>query len=218
MLAFAIPPLALLTVLSLSRSIHANWAATTALVDDDPRGRLVAEKRLEARHSPQRWGSDCCVQAAAARRRRLRLSAFDTGAGPAGRPVPANARMARARAIASPHSRAPTGAKTVAVEGRAEVAALVYYLRNEPLPVLSWPANEDPRQSIRHDARARRFRAGAGAGHQRLPVRLAVRGLLPAGETARPVRGRVRPDDQTPIPCFPAGRPQALDRADRAVR
>jgi hypothetical protein len=36
------------------------------------------------------------------------------------------------------------GAKTVVAEGRPEVAALVYYLRNEPLTTLSWPFNKVP--------------------------------------------------------------------------
>ena len=35
-------------------------------------------------------------------------------------------------------------AKTVAAEGRHEVASLIYYLRNAPQPVLSWPVGDNP--------------------------------------------------------------------------
>ena len=37
-----------------------------------------------------------------------------------------------------------TNAKTVAAEGRHELASLVYYLRNAPQPVRAWPGGESP--------------------------------------------------------------------------
>ena len=35
-------------------------------------------------------------------------------------------------------------AKTVAAEGRHELASLIYYLRNAPQPVRSWPVGDNP--------------------------------------------------------------------------
>jgi hypothetical protein len=40
------------------------------------------------------------------------------------------------------------GAPTVAAEGRGEVAALIYYLRNEPVRALSWPVSVTPQHQF----------------------------------------------------------------------
>jgi 4-amino-4-deoxy-L-arabinose transferase-like glycosyltransferase len=142
MLAFAIPPLALLAALSISRSIKANWAATSAL------SMIILAINW--------WRNNGWKHVLGAT---LGLGVFLQATALAGDAtayqisIPALGRQADLyrrtlgwrglgdRTIAFARAE---GAKTVAVEGRAETATLVYALRNEPLPVLSWPARAIP--------------------------------------------------------------------------
>jgi len=142
MLAFAIPPLALLTVLALTRPIHANWAAPAAL----SMTILAAGwwRRNEWKYVlAATLALGLCLQAAAlagdATAYRLSIPALGRQADLYRRTL--GWRPLGDRVLAFTRAE---GAKTVGVEGRAEAAALVYNLRNEPLPVLSWPAGEIP--------------------------------------------------------------------------
>ena len=142
MLAFAIPPLALLTVLALARSIHANWAATTGL------SMTILAVGWWQRNA---WkpalaatlGLGLFVQAAALAgdiyAYRLSIPALGRQADLYRRTIGWRGLGDRVAGFARAER-----AKTVAAEGRAEVAALVYYLRNEPWPALSWPLKEIP--------------------------------------------------------------------------
>ncbi len=202
MLSFAIPPLALLTVLSLSRSIHANWAATTGL------SMTILAVAWWRRNG---WkpalgatlGLGLLVQAAALAgdvyAYRISIPALGRQADLYRRTIGWRELGERAAGFARAEQ-----AKTVAAEGRAEVAALVYYLRNEPLTALSWSFNKIPDHQFDMTRALDDSATEPVLVISALPAHLAVRELLPEGEAARPVRSRVRPDVQTPIPCFPA--------------
>jgi 4-amino-4-deoxy-L-arabinose transferase-like glycosyltransferase len=142
MLAFALPPLALLTVLALWRTIHANWAAPAAL---SMTILVVAWWRTHGWRyvlGATLW-LGLCLQATAlvadANAYRISIPALGRQADVYRRTLGWHAFGDRALAFAR-----ADGAKTVVVEGRAEAASLVYSLRNEPLPVLSWPEGEIP--------------------------------------------------------------------------
>jgi 4-amino-4-deoxy-L-arabinose transferase-like glycosyltransferase len=136
MLAFAIPPLALVFVLSFFRSANANWAAPAIL----PMTILVTAWWL--RHGSRGWvyaslAISVVVQAALlvgdAYADRISIAALGRNADIYHRSLGWRtlgneaARLARAN-----------GALTVAAEDRAAIAALTYYLRNEPFAVVSW--------------------------------------------------------------------------------
>jgi 4-amino-4-deoxy-L-arabinose transferase-like glycosyltransferase len=142
MLAFALPPMALVTVLALARTIHANWAVPAAL---SMTILVVAWWRMNSWRyvlAATLW-LGLCLQAVAliadANAYRISIPALGRQADPYRKTLGWREVGDRVAAFARTDD-----AKTVAVEGRAEAASLVYYLRNEPLPVLSWPAGETP--------------------------------------------------------------------------
>jgi 4-amino-4-deoxy-L-arabinose transferase-like glycosyltransferase len=136
MLAFAVPPLALVLVLSFFRSANANWAAPAVL----PMAILVIAWWL--RHGSRGWvyaslAISAVVQGALlvgdAYADRISIAAL-------GRNADIYHRSLGWRTLGDDVKRLAreTGAQSVAAEGRAELAALTYYLRNESLAVVSW--------------------------------------------------------------------------------
>ncbi len=140
MLAFALPPLLLVTALSFVRGANPNWAAPALI------SATVLVVAWWIRTSQSRWltaslALGLFVQAV--------LLIGDTYADrltvPAlGRKADIYQRTLGWRALGEGVGKAAraAGAPTVAAEGRAEIAALTYYLRNEPRPVVSWPAHD----------------------------------------------------------------------------
>lgn len=142
LIAFAIPPLAIITAQALLRGANANWAAAAfvsagivvvALWVRQERFRLIAATLaigvmvqallLVGDIVPYRVGLAALGPKGDAYRRTL-------GWRELGETV-------RAKADAA-------GAKTVAAENRHELASLVYYLRDAPQPVRSWPVGDVP--------------------------------------------------------------------------
>jgi 4-amino-4-deoxy-L-arabinose transferase-like glycosyltransferase len=142
MLAFSLPPLAVVTMLALARTIHANWAAPAAL-------SLTILAVAWWRTNGWRYVLGATLSLGLF----LQAIALVADANAYRISIPALGRQADLyrrtlgwremgnRVAAFAHAQ---GAKTVAVEGRAEAAALIYNLRNEPLPVLSWQSGEIP--------------------------------------------------------------------------
>lgn len=142
MLAFAIPPLALVTMLSFFRSANANWAAPACV------SMTVLAVAWWIRSGTRRWlwmtlaigvAVQILLLIGDANAYRITLAALGDRADVYRRTLgwrPLGDRVAQlARASGTP---------TVVAEGRGEVAALIYYLRDEPLKALSWPAGAVP--------------------------------------------------------------------------
>jgi 4-amino-4-deoxy-L-arabinose transferase-like glycosyltransferase len=146
MLAFAVPPLALVFALSFFRGANANWAAPAALsmtvlvvawwLRSGYRGWMIASLAIGV-----------IVQAA--------LLVGDTyadrvGIAALGRNSDIYQRTLGWRRLGDDALRLARahGAATVAAEGRAEQAALTYYLRNEPLTVVSWARGAQARSQF----------------------------------------------------------------------
>jgi 4-amino-4-deoxy-L-arabinose transferase-like glycosyltransferase len=142
MLAFAIPPFAIITALAFVRSANANWAAPGIV------SMTILVVAWWLRHGHRRWlwatlAVGAVVQllliAGDANAYRVTVAALGSKADLYQRTLgwrPLGAQAAQlARAAGTP---------TVAAEGRGEVAALIYYLRNEPLTALSWSASAVP--------------------------------------------------------------------------
>jgi 4-amino-4-deoxy-L-arabinose transferase-like glycosyltransferase len=142
MLAFALPPLALVVALSFVRTAHGNWAAPAM-----PAVTILAVAWW-LRTGRWRWlaaslAVGLLVQAV--------LLVGDANAYRIALPLPGTKSDIYARTlgwrglgdqVASLARRERT--PVVAAEGRAETAALIYYLRNEPVRVTSWPAAKIP--------------------------------------------------------------------------
>ncbi len=136
MLAFAVPPLALVLALSFFRGANANWAAPAALpmvilvtawwLRNGYRGWIIASLAIGVLVQALLLVGDAYADriSIAALGRNSDIYQRTLGWRTLGDEV---TRLARAN-----------GTPTVAAEGRAELAALTYYLRNEPLSVVSW--------------------------------------------------------------------------------
>ena len=146
MLAFALPPLLLVLALSFFRGANANWAAPGAL----SMTILVVAWWLRMGHRV--WivaalSVGVLVQAvllvADAYADRISIAAL-------GRNRDIYERTLGWRALADNTARLAreANAPTVAAEGRSELAALTYYLRNEPLTVVSWPRSTEARSQF----------------------------------------------------------------------
>jgi 4-amino-4-deoxy-L-arabinose transferase-like glycosyltransferase len=142
MLAFAIPPLAAVVALGLFRNVNANWAAAAfvsitivvvavwvregwrkVLATTLVLGLLAQVVLLAGDAMAYRAGIAALGEKGDIYRRTLGWRGL-------GEAVAAKAREA--------------DAKTVVAEGRQELASLVYYLRDAPQPVRSWPSHESP--------------------------------------------------------------------------
>jgi 4-amino-4-deoxy-L-arabinose transferase-like glycosyltransferase len=139
MLAFAIPPLVIVTLVALFSHAYANWAATSVVS-----GTIFAAAFLVHRKA-WRWlafsialgvlaQSVLLFGDAAAYRIAIPLL-------PPGKSDIYN-RSLGFRALADQAGRFATlvGAKTIVGEDRRALAALLYYLRNAPQQILAWPS------------------------------------------------------------------------------
>ncbi len=146
MLAFAIPPLALVVALSFFRGANPNWAAPALI------SATVAVAAWWIRTGRSRWlalslGLGLVLQAAMligdAYADRISIAALGSKADIYQRTLGWRALGQEAAQIAQAQ-----GAATVATEGRAEMAALSYYLRDKPLAVFSWQHGESARNQF----------------------------------------------------------------------
>jgi 4-amino-4-deoxy-L-arabinose transferase-like glycosyltransferase len=136
MLAFAIPPLALVFALSFFRGANANWAAPAIL----PMAILVTAWWLRNGHRAWLYASvaigvvlQAALLAGDASADRISIAAL-------GRNSDIYQRTLGWRALGNEAARLAhaNGTPTVAAEDRAATAALTYYLRDEPIAVVSW--------------------------------------------------------------------------------
>ena len=136
LLAFAIPPLALVLALSFFRGANANWAAPALLT------MTILVTAWWLRHGHRAWlyaslAIGVVLQAALlagdASADRISIAAL-------GRNSDIYQRTLGWRALGNEAARLAhaNGTPTVAAEDRAATAALTYYLRNEPIAVVSW--------------------------------------------------------------------------------
>lgn len=142
MLAFAIPPLAAVTALGFARSVNANWAAAAfvslAII-------VVAMWLREGRTKV--LGATLAIGVAV---QALLLVgdviAYQAGIASLGAKGDVYHRTLGWRGLgeAVAAKAQDAGAHTIAGEGRHELASLVYYLRDAPQPVRSWPSGETP--------------------------------------------------------------------------
>jgi 4-amino-4-deoxy-L-arabinose transferase-like glycosyltransferase len=136
LLAFAVPPLALVFALSFFRSANANWAAPALLpmaivvvawwLRNGYRGWVVASLAIGVAAQAALLVGDVYAN-------RISIAAL-------GRYSDIYHRTLGWRALGTEVARLArdNGAPTVAAEDRAAVAALTYYLRNEPVSVTAW--------------------------------------------------------------------------------
>jgi hypothetical protein len=136
MLAFAIPPLALVVALSFFRGANANWAAPSAL------SMTVLVVAWWLRHGHRGWLMATLVIGLIVQAGFLVADAYADRISIPGleRSGDLYARTLGWRQLGDDIKRVAqeAGTPTVVTERRPEVAALTYYLRNEPLAVRSW--------------------------------------------------------------------------------
>src|ERR1700688_2630007 len=143
MLAFAIPPLAIITLVALFSHAYANWAAVSVVSST-----IFAAAAL-VNHKAWRWLSfslalGVLVQGALlfgdAAAYRIAIPLL-----PPGKSDIYN-RTLGLRALADEVGRfaAQVGANTIVGEDRRAVAALLYYQRNAPQQILAWPSSTSP--------------------------------------------------------------------------
>jgi 4-amino-4-deoxy-L-arabinose transferase-like glycosyltransferase len=142
MLAFAIPPLALVAALSVVRGANANWAAVSVL------SMTVLAVAWWIRHEWRHWLRGTITLGLIVQALLLASDAFAYRITfpLLGRKADVYERTLGWRALGEKVSAlaVATGARTVASEGRTEVAELVYYLRDAPVAVVSWPVRRNP--------------------------------------------------------------------------
>ena len=142
MLAFAIPPLVLVTALSSVRGANANWAAPAVV------SMTVLAVAWWLRHGWKHWlrGTiavglvmQAVLLAGDAFADRVTVQALGAKGDLYERTLGWRELGERTADLVR-----ATGAHTVASEGRAETAALIYYLRDIPVRVVSWPGSKIP--------------------------------------------------------------------------
>ena len=142
MLAFAIPSLVAVAALSRFRNVNANWAAACF---------VSATLVVVAVWVREGWTKVLATTLALGLFTQVVLLAGDVVAYQAGIPALGEKGDIYHRTLgwrglgeAVARKAQDAGAKTVASEGRQELASLVYYLRAAPQPVKSWPSGENP--------------------------------------------------------------------------
>jgi 4-amino-4-deoxy-L-arabinose transferase-like glycosyltransferase len=143
LLAFAIPPLAIITAVALFSRAYGNWAATAVVS-----GTILAAALLVRRRA---WGwlgfslaLGLFVQAILlygdARASRFAIPFAQPGRSDVYQ------RSLGFRVLADEVARfaSQVNAKTIAAEERRTIAALLYYLRDAPQPVVAWPSPAAP--------------------------------------------------------------------------
>ena len=141
MLAFAIPPLALITVTALLAKAYANWAATSAI------SAIVLAAAVLTRRQAWAWLRVSIVIGAIAQLMFLAGDAFATRISlsllpEAQRDVYRRTLGWRAFAEEAGKLARKIGAATIAGDERNQLGALYYYLREEPVKILAWPSDE----------------------------------------------------------------------------
>jgi 4-amino-4-deoxy-L-arabinose transferase-like glycosyltransferase len=140
MLAFAIPPLALITLAALLTKAYANWAATAAIP------AIVLAAAVLTRREAWPWLRASIVIGAIAQFALLAGDAFATKISlsflPEGqRDLYRRTLGWRAMAAEAGKLARNIGAATIAGDERNQLGALYYYLRGEPVRILAWPAD-----------------------------------------------------------------------------
>jgi len=142
MLAFAIPTLTLITVLSFFRGANANWAAP-ALVSMTVLAAAWWARNAQRHALRATLAIGLIAQALMlvgdAYAYRISIPALGHSADIYKRTLGWRELGDRAAALVRANH-----TPTVAAEGRAEVAELIFYLRNEPVRTLSWPISKIP--------------------------------------------------------------------------
>ena len=142
MLTFALPPLALITALAFVRSPNANWAAMSIV------SLVILVAAWWVRNGEWRWLKATLVIGLVAQAAMIAGDAFAyrISLPMLGRQADIYHRTLGWRELGAHTAQLAREAqvKTVTSEPRAEVASLIYYLRNEPVRVLSWPTAPDP--------------------------------------------------------------------------
>jgi hypothetical protein len=143
LLAFAIPPLAIITVVALFARAYANWAATAVIA-----GTILAAAMLVRR---QAWGwlwfslaLGLFVQAALLYGDSRAYSFALPFAAPEKSDIYKRSLGFRPLADEVARFASQVNAKTIAGEERRTVAALLYYLRHAPQPIVAWPSPAAP--------------------------------------------------------------------------
>ena len=191
MLAFAIPPLVLVTGVGFVTRALANWAAPSFV------SGMVVAIALLVRRGAWRWlalslgigvAAQGLVLAGDAMATRLNVAWLANG-DIYHRTLGWRALGERAGALAR-----QVGARTIVAESRDDEASLIYYWRDQPEQVLAWPLRADPDASIRIDARTDGRGAAADPVREPLPIeRPPGRAILDC-RAARFLRGADRPD------------------------
>ncbi|AMN44810.1 ArnT family glycosyltransferase [Rhodoplanes sp. Z2-YC6860] len=142
MLAFAIPPLLLVTALSFVRGANGNWAAPSVI------SMTVLAVAWWFRFGWKHWLRGTITLGLFMQALLIVSDAFATRIN-----IPALGARGdiyqrtlgwRSLGLRTADLARATGARTVASEGRAETAAEIYYLRDEPVRALSWPVSKIP--------------------------------------------------------------------------
>jgi 4-amino-4-deoxy-L-arabinose transferase-like glycosyltransferase len=146
LLAFAAPPLALVFVLSFFRGANANWAAPALLpiavvvvawwLRNGYRGWVIASLAIGLLVQLALLVGDAYAD-------RISITALGRNSDIYQRTLGWRTLGEDVTRLARTH-----GAPTVAAEGRAEQAALTYYLRNEPLAVTAWASGAEARSQF----------------------------------------------------------------------
>jgi 4-amino-4-deoxy-L-arabinose transferase-like glycosyltransferase len=136
MLAFAVPPLALVFALSFVRGANANWAAPALLpmailvtawwLRNGYRGWVIASLAIGAAVQAVLLVGDAYAD-------RVNIAALGPNSHVYHRTLGWSTLGTEVARLAQAN-----GTPTVVAEGRAELAALTYYLRREPLALVSW--------------------------------------------------------------------------------
>ena len=142
MLAFAIPPLAVVTALSLVRGANANWAAPAVV------SMTILAVAWWVRHGWKHWLRGTITVGLVMQAALLAGDAFADRltVPPLGSKADLYQRTLGGRDLGRRTAELvrATGARTVAAEGRPEMAALIYNLRDLPVRVVSWPHSKIP--------------------------------------------------------------------------
>jgi 4-amino-4-deoxy-L-arabinose transferase-like glycosyltransferase len=142
MLAFALPSLAAVTALGFLRNVNANWAAAAFVA------ATIVVVAIWVREGRVRLLGVTLAIGVIAQTAMLvgDVVAYQAGIPQLGEKGDFYRRTLGWRGLgeAAQQKAREAGAKTVAAEGRHELASLVYYLRNAPQPVRSWPSGDSP--------------------------------------------------------------------------
>jgi len=143
MLSFTLPPLVIITLVALLSRAYANWAATAAISATILAAALLVQARA------WRWLTFSIVLGLFVQ---TALLVGDAAAYRIAIPFlpPGKSdvyhRTLGFRALAKEANQfvGATGAPTIAGEDRKTVAALLYYMREQPLQILAWPSPDVP--------------------------------------------------------------------------